>query len=672
MYERTTRGTSAPSSTHADPPTATGSAAATIPTTTATTSTTSSTATTATVTGAGSVSPTGGSGGDGSAEIRNEALRRIAELLHLDEEGGAGAETGVAWVAAKEVVKTAMKLFGNDKYKKAVATLCGVISDYPDYPPGYLVLGEFYQQMGQVERACSIWKVGIERCVRKGREVLLMCKFVASTRLLQGEQGSGTLITMDGMRRGDPVTASATEENTWRNSKLKEAAEYYGIASSIVPPKDSSPFLDKQAVCFVELKEWDLAIKCYESGRKLFRDSKWAINKASCYLAKGGDDALLQSIPLLEEALELDPRAKDAYEMLADLYSLEDQVDKVTLYKDYSKFYAFFPEFCRRSVWSRAYSDLVKVLIPTPTSSEQPPTLPTNPDDPSLHVIQTLKSLADDPSDTATEIVLAFCWNHFFHGPAEDAAYEILQAKTVDVNSYAFSLLDNLIHFHQCTCTIKNTCHVMAANKDPRCYDICMSFLKQDLEDNSMGIVESLSLLGDERAVPELVKVMELGLDVDDVNSDDDTPPESEVTTSTTSSAAAPPTSETSDRTEEEDEDEEEEEEEVEEEPEEKEEDSDEEEDDDDSDEDRDNEQARQRMASLPHDDADEHNGTPPSAASKEEALHSVRQRCSAALSATFPTHSLTREALTALHEQHEEEEATGATITSPQASESH
>lgn len=52
-------------------------------------------------------------------------------------------------------------------------------------------------------------------------------------------------------------------------------------------------------------------------------ETKWLVNLASCVLAKGGDGAITKAVELLEKALSIDPKLKEAYEMLADLYSLE-------------------------------------------------------------------------------------------------------------------------------------------------------------------------------------------------------------------------------------------------------------------------------------------------------------------------------------------------------------
>ena len=49
----------------------------------------------------------------------------------------------------------------------------------------------------------------------------------------------------------------------------REAAEFYCNASKLVAESESGPLLEKQAVCYTQQKEWDLAFQTYERGKNV-------------------------------------------------------------------------------------------------------------------------------------------------------------------------------------------------------------------------------------------------------------------------------------------------------------------------------------------------------------------------------------------------------------------
>ncbi|UJR32414.1 hypothetical protein I4U23_019876 [Adineta vaga] len=122
-------------------------------------------------------------------------------------------------------------------------------------------------------------------------------------------------------------------------------------------------------------------------------------------------------------------------------------------------------------------------------------------------------TLAADISKRSTEFLAAICYHHY-HGKVEDKAFEILEHRGItfeaDERDFVNTLLMTLLKKQRSVCTIKGAVNALAGMKNDQLFEILANLLPQDLNVFfPMNIPNALAKLGDPRAIPLLISVIE-------------------------------------------------------------------------------------------------------------------------------------------------------------------
>jgi HEAT repeat protein len=120
----------------------------------------------------------------------------------------------------------------------------------------------------------------------------------------------------------------------------------------------------------------------------------------------------------------------------------------------------------------------------------------------------TVERLCADTSEQATSFLAALCWSHP-HNDLEEMAFAALEKR----GSTAQPVVRLLFDHAQSTCTVRSAARILAAQKEPGLFDRLVQLLPGDTRSGGfeMDIAGALDVLGDARAVPHLVQILDSG-----------------------------------------------------------------------------------------------------------------------------------------------------------------
>ncbi|CAF4462200.1 unnamed protein product [Rotaria sp. Silwood2] len=232
-------------------------------------------------------------------------------------------------------------------------------------------------------------------------------------------------------------------------------------------------------------------------------DPQWLYNAAECLWQQ---DKKEQAYTRLEQLIGTDSTFAAAYKMLATYFTEKNDTTSADESMLKHKFYSWIPSFCRHI----EYNPENLVIVEELTS------------DHSLECVST--TLANDESRRSTEFLAAICYHHY-HGSVENKAFAELEkrgkASEGAERDFIGSTLMHLIENHQTVCTVKGAAKALAGMKYENVFEVLERLLPQDVNPFfPMNIPTALGKLGDPRAIPLLVKIIEHTMDEENEDSD--------------------------------------------------------------------------------------------------------------------------------------------------------
>ncbi|CAF3624155.1 unnamed protein product [Rotaria sp. Silwood1] len=400
------------------------------------------------------------------------------------------------------------EIFQSGQHKEAIAKIRTMIeessTDNSLYKT-YDILGKYLNSMGQHMEAVQAWEDGlrhletsVERFDELGNEKIIDWINISlqTARLVHrlGTDGPGVSYKSNRVCYA-PSKMTDAEQAEWKIEQFQSAVRHYkGVLEHI--PEGNTEIkrkiqLELARVLF-DLKQFDEAVKIYEDGFCNDGDPVWLYKAAECLWQQ---DKKEQAYTRLQQLIGTDSTFADAYGMLATYFNEKNDTASADESMRKYKFYSWIPSFCRHIECNPENLAIVEELN----------------SDRSLECVNT--TLVNDKSRRSTEFLAAICYHHY-HGLVENKAFEELEKRGKvsegDERDFIGSTLMHLIKNHQSVCTVKGAANALAEMKYENIFDVLERLLPQDVNPFfPMDIPKALGKLGDSRAIPLLIKIIE-------------------------------------------------------------------------------------------------------------------------------------------------------------------
>ncbi len=399
-------------------------------------------------------------------------LRSGRGLLLLVCLGGA-ANPSWAWAGGESPTDRALQLANAGKIDPAIALLRDHLKDEPKDEDARIALGRILDFDGRPDEAVSLW----ESALTGDASDYSYLMSVGEIRLRQGESGPNMTF-----RAGTVMARPSRDKDAevrYKKDRLADAASAYEKARKLRPEapeaaKALASVYSRQGKPEAALGVWK-SLVALEPENPGFR-----LSLALATRDAGHED---EAADFLRRTLELDPRLAEAHEALAEHQEKKGLAAEAEKSRSRANFYKRLPSFATLT-----------------DTEENVRTLDA------LDQEGTVRKLAEDPSDRASEILAILCWSHP-HNALEAEAFKALEARGAKTTPLLQKILDGA----QSTCTIKSTAHILARRKTDGLLDYLEKMLPGDVRGfgMDMDIAGSLDDLGDPRAVEALARMVD-------------------------------------------------------------------------------------------------------------------------------------------------------------------
>lgn len=335
-----------------------------------------------------------------------------------------------------------------------------------------VVLGQILDYDGRPDEAVAVWEKGLTG----GPADLNLLMSVGQIRHRQGQDGP-SITRRRGMIGAMPGKDEAGEK-AFKDAHLAQAAAAFEKAQKLRPA--DALVAGSLASVYSDQKRFDDAAKVWASLAQLLpENAEYHLNLGLATRSAGRADEAARH---LERAVALNHRLAAAHEALAEIQKEQGRSAEAVMSGKRAGFYGRLPAFC--------------------TLDFSEPNLRTLD---GLNQEATVRRLADDPSDEASQLLAVLCWSHP-HNRLETEAFQALEARGPKTTP----LLQALLGDARSTCTVRSTAHILARRKADGMFDFLAERLPGDTRTfgMDMDIAGSLDVLGDPRAVEPLVQVL--------------------------------------------------------------------------------------------------------------------------------------------------------------------
>ncbi len=188
----------------------------------------------------------------------------------------------------------------------------------------------------------------------------------------------------------------------------------------------------------------------------------------------------------LMAGLDADPRNAALWLFGANLANYMGDEQKAIEATEKAKFYGWLPPFCKDVEYSEEMAAVVTALR-DPKQMEG-----------------AVEDLIGTPGPASSQLLAAVCWHRKIHGQIETACFEELTRRQDG------DLLVELFTTGNSSFTIQYAGHALAELKHSKAFELLVEVLPQDIKPVwHMDIANSLAVLGDPRAVPPLIQVLD-------------------------------------------------------------------------------------------------------------------------------------------------------------------
>lgn len=381
---------------------------------------------------------------------------------------------------ASPAVLDAIALAERGDLAGGIAQLEKHLAAEPDALYGRVALGAMLDWDGRPDEAIAVWMKGLT-----GTSVdIHVWMAVGRLRLRQGREGQ-TVSHHRGSVTYHPRKQDASEER-FKQARLREAVDAYANAAKIAP--EATEPLAGLAQARELLGEHQEAAKVWSDLHARQPGEAWILVSLARSLQAAGETR--EAMTAVSRALDLDPRNADAYRLKAEELRAQGEGDQADESDARADFYAWLPPFATTTYTAEDHR--ISALFTGAAKAD------------SEAIATVLSGLEANDSPRSRDLLAAVIWGHRMHGQIEDELFARLEAWR------AAETLLGLVEYGQTTCTIGGAFRALARLKDPRVLDLLLEALPGDTRFFlPVDVAGALALLGDARAVPHLVRVLD-------------------------------------------------------------------------------------------------------------------------------------------------------------------
>ena len=356
---------------------------------------------------------------------------------------------------------------------------------HPADPLGYVIAARALLRDGEAEQAKKLLENGLSRVQEKGD-----LHYMLGIQLLtEARDGPGVTRTANGVSF---QPTKGIDKDTFRLQRLQDAQTHLHAARGTEAFEiDATPPL---IYALVELGRHEEAIAVAREAL----DDEHPDPQTLC-----GAMQALNELKRSSEALELArqhlpyfERSSPVWYLLSQTHELMGNADQASDCMARAKFFNRLPGFINVAYSPEAAADLQRLFGDTDNATESNSVFGPKMD---LEAVeQSIERLAISTDPNAPQLLAALCYSHIAHGRLEDRAFETL------ADSGQEDLLMAILANSQNGCTIGGALRALSRMKSDKSFDLLVKHLSNDEGLFSMGIPQSMVLLGDERAVPHL------------------------------------------------------------------------------------------------------------------------------------------------------------------------
>ena len=388
------------------------------------------------------------------------------------------------------VVAAALEKARQGHEDDAITALQTEVKASPKNRDAWILLGRLLDYVGKPEDAVATWESGVKSCP-DNYELWLN---IATLRTRQADDGPTV-----SYERG--MVAYKPQKDIDHPDEFKKAHRLLAIAAleeAMKVRRNTTTAAEQLAAQYTAIGEhakaldvWDALIASDLNNAEFVlgrAQTQWALNKK--------DDAV-KGFTL---ALKLNPRLVAAHAALSEYYKGAKQDEQAAEHQRQAQFYEWFPEFAPAEYSKENFATFEAL---NPERNEQNGKTSAEAGKKRAETIERLKTEA---TPTSSDFLAALCWHHEDCGGAEDRIFTALGQRGKAVEP----MLLEMIQHPSSTCTVRAGALCLARMKSEKLYPILAEYLPGDTRSVfHMDIAAALDELGDPRAVPDLIKLLQ-------------------------------------------------------------------------------------------------------------------------------------------------------------------
>jgi len=406
----------------------------------------------------------------------------------------AAAEPEVAYTAepvpltddARAAVTTAREALQGQRFDEAQSTLRQCLGRHPDDNAVRMRLALVMAEDGHSEEALTLLREGL----RRGPEDADLWTFIGGVHLRQALDGA-TIERRRGSITARPSTdeaAEARQAHAWLEAARDAFTEARHARGNHLGAMEGS------AVVATRLGAHADAVRTWERVVGLTHDRDAEEHLASA-LAASGDRR--RAVTRYEALVQAEPTRASALTALAALYDAEGRADDARRARGRATFHEWVGPFAVAP--SDENVSAVSALAPW---FDEAPAGDVAARETSVRT--ELEALGAVRTPDARALLAAFAWHHS-HDAMEAAAWSSLRSHGPDAADTLFLLFERA----RSMCTMRSSAESLARIHDGRLYAVLARALPRDTGPFPVDAANALDLLGDARAVPLLLEVIQ-------------------------------------------------------------------------------------------------------------------------------------------------------------------
>jgi Flp pilus assembly protein TadD len=376
---------------------------------------------------------------------------------------------------ARAAVATAGEQYTNERFEEAEATLRAALERHPDDRAVRLRYALLHVQNGQPERAVPLLREGLRRVPDDAD----LWTFIGGVRLRQA---------VDGAPQNAADTDAAQRVHAWLEAARDAFAEALRARGNHLGAMEGS------AVVASRLGAHADAVRVWERVVRLTHDRDAEEHLADA-VAAAGDRR--RAIGLYESLVQAEPTRATALASLATQYEAEGRADDARRTRGMAVFHAWVGAFpLAPTDGNVAAAGVLAPWFDAAPASEARQREPA--------VRAELERLRTVRTPDARMLLAIFVWHHS-HDAMEALGWTSLRAHGPDAADTLFGLLEHA----RSMLTMRAAAESLARLHDPRLFDVMARVLPRDMGPLPIDAANALDLLGDPRAVPLLVALIQ-------------------------------------------------------------------------------------------------------------------------------------------------------------------